>query len=183
MLSRSGQIERVGAPAVLATLTAHHVLERVDYPQTAFRFEHQQLQEYYAALDVRARLLDLQSGDDRATNRFTADYVNDPAWAEPLRMIAETIGDAAGDGETDRRNTSAGGTLVAMALDVDLVFAGELARLCGTAVWNEVPAQPSASASVPSTRSATVAFGSMPSPRRRHWRGRPGDIIVPLLSG
>lgn len=58
LLSR-GQIEPVGPPAVLATLTAHHVLERVDYPQTAFLFEHQQLQEYYAALDVRAQLLDL----------------------------------------------------------------------------------------------------------------------------
>src|SRR5205807_9690364 len=44
-LADRGQIEAVGAPAVLATLTAHHVLERVDYPQTAFQFEHQQLQE------------------------------------------------------------------------------------------------------------------------------------------
>ena len=90
-LADRGQIEPVGAPAVLATLTAHHVFERVDYPQTAFQFEHQQLQEYYAALDVRSRLLDLRDDDHDATSRFTADYVNDPAWAEPLRMIAETF--------------------------------------------------------------------------------------------
>ncbi len=38
-LTNSGQIEPVGGPTVLATLTAHHVLELVDYPQTAFRFE------------------------------------------------------------------------------------------------------------------------------------------------
>ena len=43
-LVHSGQIETVAAPTVLATLTAHHVLELVDYPQIAFRFEHQQLQ-------------------------------------------------------------------------------------------------------------------------------------------
>lgn len=135
-----GQIEPVGPPVVLAALTAHHVLERVDYPQTAFQFEHQQLQEYYAALDIRARLLDLRDDDRDAIGRFTADYVNDPAWAEPLRMIAETFAEQTGDGEIDRRNTSAGGRLVAMALAVDLVFAGELARLCGTAVWNEVRA-------------------------------------------
>lgn len=135
-----GQIEPVGPPAVLAALTAHHVLERVDYPQTAFQFEHQQLQEYYAALDVRARLLDLRDDDRDATGRFTAYYVNDPAWAEPLRMIAETFAEQTGDGEIDRRNTSAGGKLVAMALAVDIVFAGELGRLCGSAVWNDVRA-------------------------------------------
>lgn len=48
-------------------------------PQTAFQFEHQLLQEYYAALDVCARLLDLRDDDHDATRRFTADYVNDPA--------------------------------------------------------------------------------------------------------
>lgn len=133
-----GQIEPVGPPAVLTALTAHHVLERVDYPQTAFQFEHQQLQEYYAALDVHARLLDLRNDDHDATSHFTIDYVNDPAWAEPLRMIAETFAEQSGEGEIDRRKTSAGGMLVAMALTVDLVFAAELAQLCGAVVWNEV---------------------------------------------
>lgn len=137
-LAERGQVEPAGAPAVLSALTAHHVLERVDYPQTAFQFEHQQLQEYYAALDVRARLLDLQDNDHDATGRFMADYVNDPAWAEPLRMIAETFADQAGDGEADKRNSRAGSNLVEMALAADPVFAGELARLCGAAVWDEV---------------------------------------------
>ncbi len=139
-LVHRGQIEPVGAPAVLATLTAHHVFERVDYPRSAFQFEHQQLQEYYAALDLRGLLLDLRADDHDATGCFTADYVDDPAWAEPLRMIAETFAEQTGDGETDRRNTSAGRKLVAMALAVDPVFAAELAQLCGTAVWNGVRA-------------------------------------------
>jgi hypothetical protein len=137
-LAHLGQIEPVGAPAVLATLTAHHVLERVDYPQTAFQFEHQQLQEYFAALDIRARLLDLRDDDPDATGCFTVEYVNDPAWGEPLRMIAETFAEVPGEGEDDKRNTRAGGKLVAMALAVDLVFAGELAQLCGANVWKEV---------------------------------------------
>lgn len=139
-LADSGQIDLVGAPAVLATLTAHHVLERVDYPETVFQFEHQQLQEYYAALDVRARLLDLGEDDREATIRFTADYVNDSAWAEPLRMIAETLAEKASNGRTVMQSTRAGGKLVEMALAVDLVFAGELAKLCGAAVWNKVRA-------------------------------------------
>ena len=182
-LSHFGQIEPVGAPAVLATLTAHHVLERVDYPQTAFQFEHQQLQEYYAALDVRARLLDLRNDDHDATSRFTADYVNDPAWAEPLRMIAETFAEQTGDGETDRRNTSAGGKLVAMALAVDLVFAGELARLCGTAVWNEVRAAVGerirAVYAIRDGSFRQYAIAAMLATGADDF----GDIIVPLLSG
>ncbi|MDO8267792.1 MAG: hypothetical protein Q7T32_08155 [Moraxellaceae bacterium] len=139
-LAHCGQIEPVGAPAILATLTAHHVLERVDYPQAVFQFEHQQLQEYYAALDVRTQLLNLRGDERDATGRFVADYVNDPAWAEPLRMIAETFSVQTGDGEIDRRNTRTGGKLVEMALAVDLVFAAELAQLCGADVWNEVRA-------------------------------------------
>ena len=55
-LSNAGLIEPVAAPTVLTTLTAHHVLELVDYPQAAFRFEHHQLQEYLATLDIQARL-------------------------------------------------------------------------------------------------------------------------------
>lgn len=137
-LADEGQIEPVGAPAVLATLTAHHVVERLDYPQTAFQFEHQQLQEYYATLDVCAQLLNLRDDDSDATGRFTAEYVNDPAWAEPLRMIAESFAEQTGDSETEKRNTRAGRKLVEMALAVDPVFAGELAKLCGASVWNEV---------------------------------------------
>ncbi len=40
-LADSGQIGPVGTPAVLATLAAHYVLERVDYPRAAYQFEHQ----------------------------------------------------------------------------------------------------------------------------------------------
>jgi len=133
-----GQIDPVGAPTILAMLTAHHVLERVDYPQTVFQFEHQQLQEYYATLDLSVLLVGLRCDDHDATACFMADYVNDPAWDEPLRMIAETFAERTGDSETDRRNSCASRQLVAMALAVDPVFAAELVQLCGTAVWSEV---------------------------------------------
>ena len=139
-LVRSGQVGQVAPPMVLTTLTAHHVLDLVEYPQRTFRFEHQQLQEYFAVLDIRPRLLDLRDEDRGLIDRFTAEYVNGPAWAEPLRMIAETLAEQTGDGERDMRNTRAGVRLVKMALAVDLVFAGELARLCGSIVWNEVSA-------------------------------------------
>ncbi len=182
-LADRGQIEPVGAPAVLASLAAHHILERVDYPQTAFQFEHQQFQEYYATLDVRAHLFDLQDNDHDKTGRFTADYVNDPAWAEPLRMIAETLAEQTGDGVTDKRNTRAGGRLVEMALAVDLVFAGELAQLCGATVWNEVRAavgeRVRAGYAIRDDNYQQYAIAAMLATGADDF----SDIILPLLSG
>ena len=181
-LADRGQIDLVGAPTVLATLTAHHVVERVDYPQAAFHFEHQQLQEYYASLDVRVRLLDLDDDYEEA-GRFTAGYVNDPAWTEPLRMIAETLAEQTGDGGIDKLNIRAGEKLVEMALAVDPVFAGELAQLCGAAVWSEV------------RTSVGERFRAVYASRDGHYRQCAiaamlatgaddfSDIIVPLLSG
>ena len=178
-----GQIERAGAPPVIATLTAHHVLERIEYPETVFQFEHQQLQEYCAALDVRARLLDLRDDDRDAIDRFTADYVNDSAWAEPLLMIAETLAEQTGNAETDRRNTHAGKKLVDMALMVDLVFAGELAQLCGPTVWNEVRAAVGerfrAAHALPDGNYQQYAIAAMLASGADDFH----DIILPLLSG
>jgi hypothetical protein len=182
-LADRGQIEPVGAPALLASLTAHHVLERVDYPQTAFQFEHQQLQEYYAGLDVRARLLDLRDNDRDTTGRFTVDYVNDPDWGEPLRMIAETFAEQTGDGGTDERNIRAGAKLVEMAIAVDPVFAGELAQLCGAAVWNEVRVRVGerfrAIYAIRQGKYRQCALAAMLATGAEDF----SDIIVPLLSG
>ena len=178
-----GQIKGAGAPAVLGTLTAHHLLERVDYPKTVFQFEHQQFQEYYAALDVRTRLLDLRDDDHDGTDRFTADYVNYPAWAEPLRMIAETFAEHTGDEGTDRRNIRVGGKLVDMALVVDLVFAGELAQLCGAAIWNEVRAvigeRFRATYAIPDRNYRRYALAAMLATGADDFH----DIILPLFSG
>ena len=181
-LADRGQIEGAGAPMVLATLAAHHVLERVDYPAPVFRFDHQQLQEYYAAFDLRAELLDLQEDGEGAIDGFTADYVNNPAWAEPLRMIAETLSHPTGNDETDGRNIRAGGMLVEMALVVDLVFAGELVQRCGVAVWDEVRAvvgeRLRAVNELPDGNYRQYATAAMLATGSDDF----SDIIVPLLS-
>lgn len=181
-LLEQGQTEPVGAPTVLVALTAHHVLERVDYPKAAFLFEHQQLQEYYAAFDVRSCLLDLDDADQQASDRFLAEYVNNPAWAEPLRMIAETLAGKSGDGGLDRKSTGAGAHLVKMALAVDLVFAGELAQLCGAHVWGVVREvvgdRIRAVYATPDGSFREYALAAMLATGAADF----GDIIVPLLS-
>jgi hypothetical protein len=138
-LERRNQIAAVPQPAaVLAALTAHHVLERSEYPAVSFRFGHQQFQERYAALELFSGLLGLAEGGADDLQRYTANYVNEAVWTEPLHMVAERLGIAAGDAESDERCVRAGRQLVEMALAVDPVFAGELAQLCGAAVWREV---------------------------------------------
>ena len=182
VLASRGQIQQPAPPSLLAALTAHHVLERVDYPKIAFRFDHQQLQEYFATLDLRARLLDLPDDDGDATGRFTAAYVNKPAWAEPLRMIAATFDEKGDDASADNGNVSAGAKLVELALNVDLVFAGELARLCGAGVWDNVRTV------------ASDRFRAVYAMRDKHFRDYAvaamlatgmddfSDVVTPLLS-
>ena len=133
-LRDSGQIASVPEPAtVLATLCGHHVLERVEHPALAFRFEHQQFQEFYASIRIRRQLQELVNiGTEAERRHFVATYINEPTWAEPLRMVAEKIGTLGGP------EISEGRMLVEMALSVDPVFAAELARLCGPSVWSEV---------------------------------------------
>ena len=182
-LVERGRIEPAGAPRILASLTAHHILERVEYPETVFQFEHQQFQEHHAALDVRAQLIELRGDDQDAIDRFTAEYVNVPAWAEPLRMIAEVLAEQTGEEGTDRRNTQAGSMLVEMALEVDLVFAGELAQLCGPAVWNEagvvVGERLRVAYELPDGNFRQYAIAAMLATGSDEFR----DIILPLLSG
>ena len=138
-LKNSGQIATVPDPSsVLGTLYAHHVLERQDYPEVAFRFEHQQFQEFYATIGIGKHLFEvLPEADDEKRREFTKLYVNEPAWAEPLRLLADDIRGRSG-GTNGTRAIEAGTLLVMMALSVDPVFAAELAGLCGPHVWKQV---------------------------------------------
>ncbi len=138
-LKHSGQIANVPDPSgVLGALCAQHVLERQDYPEVVFRFEHQQFQEFYAAVTIGKHLFEvLPEADEEKRREFTRLYVNEPAWAEPLRLLADDVRGRSG-GTNGTRAIEAGTLLVRMALSVDPVFAAELARLCGPHVWKQV---------------------------------------------
>ena len=133
VLRSSGQLAALPESAdILATLAGHHVLERNEYPTTSFRFEHQQFQEYYAALTVKDDLTQIVATGDRAqSDLFTRRYVNDPSWGEPLHMIASELGDAGNDIPAHR-------SLVESALQVDAVFAARLAFDGGPSLWKEI---------------------------------------------
>jgi hypothetical protein len=139
-LRNDGQIATLPEPAsVLSTLCSHHVLEILEYPSAAFRFEHQQFQEFYAALLLKHELFALAKDNNQERRvAFTKQYVNEPAWEVPFRMLAEEIGTFNADEPVGNATIEAGKLLIEMALDVDPIFAGELSRLCGNLVWERV---------------------------------------------
>jgi hypothetical protein len=120
---------------ILDELSKRHVLVRAEDAEVSFRFQHQQFQEFFAAGGLGARLVDLVHGKDPKEDRkFLEGFVNAPRWGESLLMLAEDIGASGGEKVT----VEVGSKLVSMALEVDPIFAAELARRCGPAVWKEV---------------------------------------------
>ncbi|MBZ5677984.1 MAG: hypothetical protein LAP61_27365 [Acidobacteriia bacterium] len=132
-LREAGQVALTPEPSeILNALCSHHILERSEYPEISFRFEHQQFQEYYSALTLRDLLREVSAAADQAQrDEYARSYVNEPAWEEPLRMVAQDMGEALGD-------KAAGAILVQTALKVDPVFAATLFRLVGPTVQTEV---------------------------------------------
>ncbi|MGO8841706.1 MAG: NACHT domain-containing protein [Methyloceanibacter sp.] len=130
------------ATTVLYTLSAHHVLEQIDYPSVAFRFQHQQFQEFHAARFLASALAELiQNGNETADKAFAASYINKPMWEEPLRMVAEETRLRSEDGTTKKEAISSGVRLINLALGVDPILVGDLSRLCGPVVWDAVRAE------------------------------------------
>ena len=183
-LNASGQIAQLQDPqAILNALCAHHVLERVDHSPVAFKFEHQQFQEFLATVEIKHQLLVIGSGGDTEKERhFAREYVNQPAWEESLCMIAEELGELTVGPSGGVDSITAGRLLVKMTLDIDPVFSGELARLCGARVWQEVRTALGerlrnlyASRSAPSRQWALAGMLASGSEDFK-------DILVPLLS-
>jgi hypothetical protein len=123
------------ASDILDELTKRHVLVRAEDGEVSFRFQHQQFQEFFTAGALGARVADLVRRQDPKEDReFLVHYVNEPRWGESLRLFAEDIGASPGE----EIIVEVGAKLVRMALDVDPIFAAELARWCGPSVWSEV---------------------------------------------
>jgi hypothetical protein len=142
-LIKDGQMASVPEPqAVIASLTGHHVLERVPSAADRVQFEHQQFQEFYAASELAGQIRELAAkAATQEILEFTKKYINEPAWAEPLRMVAEEIGTAALQTPGNADEVKAGAFLVSRAFDCDPVFGGELSFLCGPGVWKELGAE------------------------------------------
>jgi hypothetical protein len=164
---------------ILDELSKRHVLVRAEDGEISFRFQHQQFQEFFAAGGLRARLVDLVRGKDPKEDReFLVSYVNEPRWGESLRLLAEDIGASGGQ----KMMVEVGAKLVRMALEVDPIFAAELARWCGPTVWIEVREEMGGRLrywyDVPDARHKQCALAAMLATGSDDFK----DIVVPLLT-
>ncbi len=119
------------AHALLESLVAHHLLVKSAYSgKDSIRFVHQQFQEWFAVEWVYERLVEtVESPEDGAVFRFQRDILNNLAWEESLKFLAERLNPMHG-WEEEARHADA---WVRLTMPVDLIFAAELARLVG---WN-----------------------------------------------
>jgi hypothetical protein len=161
---------------ILDELSKRHVLVRAE--DGSFRFQHQQFQEFFAAGGLRAHLDGLLRARDSLEDRkFLVSYVNEPRWGESLRLLAEDIGASVGD----KTGVDVGTKLVRMALEVDPIFAAELARWCGPNVWSEVREEMGGRLrlwhDVPDARHKQCALAAMLATGSEDFK----DIVVPLL--
>jgi hypothetical protein len=168
---------------LLQALTAHHVLEQIDYPSVAYRFQHQQFQEFYAARFLADALMALASGNDEAAGKaFAASYINKPMWEEPLHMVAEEISLATEDSSRRATALKEGVRLIELTLPVDPILAADLARLAGPMVWTAVRNQIGAVLrdwlSIGDPRHHRLALAAVLATGSNDF----ADILVPLLS-
>jgi hypothetical protein len=131
-LVQARQVQQASDPTdILGALTDRHVLERTFQATGSLQFEHQQFQEFYAAQTLY-EALERALGASELRARYQRDFINWPAWEEPLRMLAEKI---AGTAEAALLDACAKAKLlIDMCAEVDLYFAATLARLCAEAL-------------------------------------------------
>jgi len=132
-LVATGQNDKGAAPSdILNALCAHHLLERVEYPATSYRFEHQLYQEYYSSRALRGVLEAAHNSEVGSAPRaaFVEHFVNEPAWSEALDLLAEIVAEGTDQPEAGKFFNMAA-TLVQMALDVDPIFAAQLLNTAG----------------------------------------------------
>lgn len=135
-LLAKGQLAVAPNPdAILQVLCAHHVLERIENPSIAFRFQHQQFQEFYASRFLLDVLNALPATSEHA---FAGSYIDKPMWEEALIMVAEDIQRFVAGATSRMQAISLGMRLVGMASTVNPIFAGDLACHCGPELWPHV---------------------------------------------
>lgn len=122
------ETEGVKADIVLAALRDHHCLIERGRSKLSYQFQHQLLNEWYAAQEVR-RLAVLALRDDGALGALDQ-VLNRRVWTEALLFAAES---SAGEDGVD---ATAFMILRAMGIDPDL--AGEMIAAAPDSVWTKI---------------------------------------------
>lgn len=138
-LQAAGQLQTLPESTdILNVLCDHHILVRSSGPDVMIQFVHQQFQEYYAYLSIRQRLNDIVANEEKETIvRFQEESINYPVWEEPVRLLAEDVGDKI-ERSGDEGSLRLAECLIRWTIPVDPVFACELVNIVGATIWDAV---------------------------------------------
>lgn len=124
-LSDARQIVDIPEPDDLAkALAAHHLLIELAVPESALRFSHQQVQEWFAALYLRSHFFQQAGAWKRADFDVLKAIANERDWEYPLLLLVEHLADVGGIEDKILE-------FARLTLAVDLVFACSILNLAG----------------------------------------------------
>jgi hypothetical protein len=158
------------ATEVLDTLVASHVLVRDGGP--VYAFQHQQIQEWFASLDLEDELR-AAAGTLTLEHPLVSSKLDDYFWGEAFLFACERMSRADEDGAQTAAD------LIELLLKIDPLFAATLINRSAPAVWNRVSASVSAFVRAwhqPSVPDRAVAF--MVASGRAEF----ASIVWPLVS-
>ncbi|MGE0743281.1 MAG: TIR domain-containing protein [Hyphomonadaceae bacterium] len=115
---------------VLDVLRDHHCLVEHAGPPTSYGFQHQLIEEWYAAEEVLA-VADAALTDEAALAYLTRDILNEPQWSEALLFAVES---AAPDATAER----ACAHLILRMIGIDCQFAARLIAAAPEVVWKQI---------------------------------------------
>lgn len=128
-LIAAGLIGQAGAAAAIAeSLARHHALLYLSDGAPGYGFIHQQFQEWFASRWLLAEVQRLfERPDSRDIYALQRDYLNQPAWQEPVAFVMESL--------VADQATEVASALIRWMMMVDLIRAAELVNIGGAVVW------------------------------------------------
>lgn len=117
------------AAAVLDILVAAHVLVRDGGP--VYAFQHQQIQEWYASLDLEDEIR-AAAGTLSLQHPLVSGKLDHYFWGEAFLFACQRMS------RGDDRGVQAVAELIELSLKIDPLFAATLVNRSGQAVWNRV---------------------------------------------
>lgn len=133
-LQSAGHISSAPASlSVIESLARHHLVVFSPSVGGAYRFVHQQFQEWFASLWLYEQVIPLAR--ELPSNRkitFQRNVLNHFRWFTSLAFLLERLG----SGNEQEREAAA--TVVEWAVQIDLILAAELAGIAGKVVWSSI---------------------------------------------
>ena len=131
-LQKAGQILKCPEPKdVLEVLVNNHAV--VIPGKELFSFQHQQIQEWYASIEVENVMLASYEGNVNSQKRLLTEILNIPTWEESVLFACERLS----RGSEEQKKVVA--EVIKKTLhDIDPMFAAEIIYVCIDDVWKYI---------------------------------------------